>query len=73
MKALTGRQITNAFAGKARRTHHFNDIKARPGDVIAEHLYLERGIEERGVLSIAKYIWVGKRYSRDIGSWYRLI
>lgn len=63
MKALTGRQITNAFAGKARRTHHFNDIKARPGDVIAEHLYLERGIE-RGVLSIAKYIWVGKRYSR---------
>lgn len=41
MKALTGRQITNAFAGEARRTHHFNDIKARPGDIIAEHLYLE--------------------------------
>jgi len=40
MKALTGRQITDAFACETRGTHHLNDIKACPRDVIAEHLYL---------------------------------
>lgn len=45
MKALAGRQIADSFAGETWGAHHLDDVESRPGDVIAQHLYLFEGAE----------------------------
>jgi len=42
METLASRQIANSLAGKSGWAHHLDDIEARPGDVVAQHLYLSQ-------------------------------
>jgi hypothetical protein len=42
MKALTCSQISNSFASKLIRTHHFDDIESCPRYIVAAHLKLKQ-------------------------------